>query len=230
MNNNALFRINRSASIFVLSIFLAFYANASRAVDNDARVVILTPTATELSAWKTKSFEGDTTYTIAVDEDNEPYLSAKSASSASGLFFQQEFDIQNYPYLNWEWQVSVPLNEMDEYTKAGDDYSARVYVVVDGGLFFWNTIALNYVWSSRDAKGEVWPNAFAGDNAQMISLQGRTSEKSRWYKEKRNLVDDFKAQFGKSIEFIDAIAIMTDTDNALGRTEAAYRRVYFSKE
>lgn len=230
MNKNTWFRIHLNGSIFVLFTMLAFCVNARDDVDQDARVYLLTPTVDELELWQAKSFEGDTRYSVVEDDQGEAYLSATSDSSASGLFFQQSINIKTYPYLNWEWQVNMPLNDLDEYAKAGDDYSARLYVVVDGGLFFWKTIALNYVWSSRDAKGDVWPNAFAGDNAQMIALQSSVSEKNRWYKQKRNLMDDFKKKFGKDVEVIDAIAIMTDTDNAMGHTEAAYRRVYFSKQ
>lgn len=50
-----------------------------------------------------------------------------------------------YPFLqeNWSWRVEKPHSDLDERSKQGDDYAARVYIVVDGGLMFWKTIALN---------------------------------------------------------------------------------------
>ena len=195
-----------------------------------ANWMVLSPTKSDLSLWQNKSFEGDTHYTLIDDQATTPYLKAISKQAASGLFFQQEIDISEYPYLNWEWRVDQALSPLDETSKDGDDYAARMYVVVDGGFFFWKTIALNYVWSSNERTNKEWPNAFAGDNAQMIALQGSDTPIKVWRKEKRNLAQDFKAYFGQDIDEIDAIAIMTDTDNAQGEAEARYRRIYFSKD
>ena len=50
----------------------------------------------------------------------------------------------------------------------------------------------------------------------MIALRGRQDAIGVWYQEKRNIRADLKQQFGENIRYIDAVAIMTDTDNAVG--------------
>ena len=69
------------------------------------------------------------------------------------MFKKKRIDLHQTPYLNWRWRVDKPLHALDEKTKSGDDYGARIYVVIDGGLFFWNTKAINYVWASASPAG-----------------------------------------------------------------------------
>jgi hypothetical protein len=80
------------------------------------------------------------------------------------------------------------------------------------------------------AKGKIWPNAFAGDNAMMIAIRSIKDPIGTWFSEKRNILTDLKQVFGKDYRYIDAIAIMTDTDNAKGRATAYYGDIYFSQK
>ena len=89
---------------------------------------------------------------------------------------------------------------------------------------------MNYVWASRSSKGEIWDNAFAGKNAQMMALRNRQDKLSTWYSEKRNVYEDMKKLFGTEVDFIDAVAIMTDTDNSHRQAKAYYGDIYFSKK
>jgi hypothetical protein len=131
--------------------------------------------------------------------------------------------------MNWRWRIENHLGAVNEQAKSGDDYAARVYVVVSGGLAFWRTRAINYVWASASPKGKIWPNAFAGDHAMMITLRSSSDQTGVWYIEKRNILVDLKQQFGEDMGYIDAVAIMTDTDNAHGKVTAYYGDIYFSK-
>jgi DUF3047 family protein len=184
--------------------------------------------AKSLSGWEEKEFDGYTKYELVQDE-GKTVLKANSVQGASGLVREIEVDLKEYPYLNWSWKAETSLPTLKEDTKAGDDYVARVYVVKSGGFFFWKTIALNYVWSSAPASETPWPNAFAGDNAQMLAVRGSEDKTGAWVSEKRNIYEDFKRMFGEDVDQIDAIAIMTDTDNSKGSAVAYYGDIYFTK-
>jgi hypothetical protein len=180
-----------------------------------------------LAQWQNKEFKGQTRYQL-INLDGATVLKAESSGSASGLFKAQRIDLRKTPILNWRWRIENRLGHINEQTKSGDDYAARVYVVVSGGLAFWRTRALNYVWASTSAKGTIWPNAFAGKHAMMIALRSSSDQLGTWYSEKRNILNDLKQQFGEDIDYIDAVAIMTDTDNAEGHATAYYGDIYFS--
>ncbi len=183
----------------------------------------------KLDSWNNKSFSGTTDYRLTL-LDKLQVLKAESHSAASGLFKEQKIDLHKTPVLNWRWRIENHLNPLNEQDKQGDDYSARIYVVVSGGWAFWKTKAINYVWTSHTPKGHIWPNAFAGNNAMMIALRSTTDKTQTWYQEKRNIRQDLKAQFGTDIRYIDAIALMTDTDNAKGSAIAYYGDIYFSEK
>ena len=62
----------------------------------------------------------------------------------------------------------------------------------------------------------------------MIALRSANDETGVWHVEKRNVLDDLKRQFGQDIRYIDAVAVMTDTDNAQGRALSYYGDIFFS--
>ncbi|TNF33023.1 MAG: DUF3047 domain-containing protein [Gammaproteobacteria bacterium] len=179
------------------------------------------PSTPEGKVWDTHQFVGETGYQL-VSLEGVTVLQADSRQSASGLIKKQRIDLEQTPWLEWRWRIANRLPAADETRKAGDDYAARVYVVIDGGLLFWRTRALNYVWANTSSQGRVWPNAFAGSNAMMMALRSSEHDTGVWYSERRNVRDDLRQVFGEDIRYIDAIALMTDTDNGGGEVIAWY--------
>ncbi len=182
-----------------------------------------------LSGWQQKRFKGETRYQL-IELEGRRVLRADSQNSGSGLFKEQHIDLQKTPFLNWSWRIGNRLLGLNEQDKAGDDYAARVYVVIQGGLAFWQTKAVNYVWASTSAKNTIWPNAFAGDHAMMLALRGPEAALNVWQNEKRNVRADLKQLLGEDILYIDAVALMTDTDNHHGQVTAFYGDIWFSGE
>lgn len=191
-----------------------------------------------IQKWEYKEFSGESIYTVN-DYKGRIALQALSNNSASGLVLTKKIDLINTPYLNWSWLVEKKLERLNERSKNGDDFIARIYLVIDGGLIFWNTKSLNYVWSSNQDKGLVWDNAFAGTSVQMMSIRGKEAQTSKWYEEKRNVYNDLIVTFGdkgseganrKAYQYIDIIAIMTDSDNSGKEAESYYGDIVFSEK
>ncbi len=212
------------SSIFVLMLSSPLI----HAEDMPKKLVIGNFSSGSLDQWESKKFKGQTDYQLT-KLDGITVLKAQSTHSASGLFKKQRIDLCKTPILNWRWRTENRLGNMNEQSKSGDDYAARVYVVVSGGLAFWRTQAINYVWASTSPKGKIWPNAFAGDHAMMLALRSSGDETGSWYTEKRNVLADLRQFFGEGIDSIDAVAIMTDTDNAQGSATAYYGDIYFTE-
>ncbi|MDP1665271.1 MAG: DUF3047 domain-containing protein [Methylobacter sp.] len=182
-----------------------------------------------LDGWERKDFKGETRYRLQT-VDGVVVLQAESHASGSGLFKEQRIDLEQTPFLNWSWRIADRLSGLNEQSKPGDDYAARIYVVVKGGLAFWQTKAINYVWAGNTGKDTVWPNAFAGDHAMMIAVRGPEAALNVWHSEKRNVRADLQKLFGEDLNAIDAVALMTDTDNSGGRVSAYYGDIWFSKD
>lgn len=181
-----------------------------------------------LDGWESKAFAGTTQYQIQQQGDKK-VLKANSNKTASIMGRRMRIDLTKTPFLNWSWKVDKALPPLQEATRAGDDYAARVYVIIDGGVFIWKTRALNYVWSSAaNSRGTKWNNAFKPKNARMLAVRDKRDAAGRWTYQKQDVAADFKALYGFQPRFIDGIAIMTDTDNSGGTASASYGDIFFS--
>ncbi|NOZ53331.1 MAG: DUF3047 domain-containing protein [Gammaproteobacteria bacterium] len=210
----------------LISLIYLLLGIASTMAHTEQRIEILN--LPDLNNWEEKIFSNNTHYeTISID--NKVALKASSNNAASVLYKKITVDLNKTPYLNWSWKINKTLRNTVETTKAGDDYAARVYVVISGGVLFWKSRALNYVWSSNQLKGNNWPNAYTS-NATMIAAQSGDTLAGQWVREKRNVLEDIQQILGTNDTQIDAVAIMTDTDNSHQSTIAYYGNIYFSSQ
>jgi len=181
----------------------------------------------DLQGWENKSFQGNTQYQL-IKQANHYVLQAQSHASASGLFHEVDIDLNKTPYLHWSWKIKQTLSHQNERNKAGDDYVARMYVVFSGGFFFWRTRGINYVWSNNQHVGQTWINPYT-DHVQMMAVESGNRYAGEWRNESRNIREDYRRFFGQSVDTVDAIAIMTDTDNTKTSAEAWYGDIWMSE-
>ena len=102
-----------------------------------------------------KIFSGKTAYSV-VNYKGKLALKAQSDANASGLILKKKIDLQATPFINWSWLAEKNLPKLDERSKAGDAFSARVYLVIDGGMMAWRSKSVSYVWSSNQNKGQIY--------------------------------------------------------------------------
>jgi len=223
--------ITLTGTLLILSVSLIFSPVPASAEQNNPLAPILVGRFSEnnLEGWQQKKFVKQTSYRLA-EQGNQTVLQAKSSASASGLFKNVLVDLTTHPYLNWQWKVEKRHPPLAERTRNGDDYAARIYIVAKGGLLFWNAKLVNYVWSSTEKKGATWPSAVAGKNAMLLAVRSSEDKVDTWYKEKRNVYEDFKKIFGKEIKQVHAVAIMTDSDNSKGSVQASYGDISFTAD
>ncbi len=179
-----------------------------------------------LSGWEEKEFEGKTTYRLT-HFDGRNVLKASSSNAASGLFKKVEIDLNKTPVIHWSWKVKNTLKSLNEREKSGDDFAARIYIVFSDGPFFWQTKTLNYVWANQAQTEDHWPNPYTS-NAQMFAVRSDNENTGQWHVESRNVLDDIQKTFGKTVTDIEAIAIMTDTDQTGTSTQAWFGDIWFS--
>lgn len=183
----------------------------------------------DILEWKNKSFEGDTQYTLHGPDDGVLMIKAVSESSASGLFFESEIDLDKTPWINWSWKVGQFPAVIDEKNKRGDDFAARIYIVVQDGWTFLSSRAISYVWAQKSIVDEVWANPYTGKRAMMIAVESDSTSGVVKF-EKRNVREDLKRLFGKDYKTISAVAIMTDSDSSASVAEAFYSAISFTEK
>lgn len=215
-------RINRINAVLMIGASLCsspFLVGAAIAQE-----VHFTPN--QIMTWPTRSFEGDTRYTI-VEKSGRRVLEAQSQGQASARYLEREIDLNETPYLHWCWKVSNTYPGLDETTKTGDDYPARVYVAHKTWLLPWQVESVNYVWASTQPQGATWPNAFT-QRANLMGLQSGEDRVGDWVAEVRDVRADFAALFGSNPSYIDGVALMSDGDNAGVNATAWFTHLGFS--
>lgn len=210
----------------LITIFLLLSATPSAA---GVTVEVGKFSSGSLDGWDVKKYKGKTDYAI-VEIDGKKVLRSKSSGAASGLIRKMEIDLEKTPYINWSWRVENVMKGLDEHSKKGDDYPARVYIIFSGGMAVWKTRAVNYVWSNSQPVGTKWPSAYTKNNMK-IAVESGEEKLGRWLIEKRNILEDFKLLFDKEPpKNLDAVAIMTDTDNSGQSATAYFGDIYFTSE
>lgn len=201
---------------------------SSTALAGETQRVIADFTRDGLDGWKEQQFKDKalTQYQLLAAGPGQ-VLKATSHHAASGWVRELPIDLAATPWLTWSWKVENVLPGVDEHAKPGDDYPARLYVVFSGGVFFWKTRALNYVWSSNQPVGSEWPSAYTG-NSRMVAMDSGSARLGQWVQHKVNVREDFKRVFGEELTQADAIAIMTDTDDSGQQAVAYYGNIAFS--
>jgi len=147
-------------------------------------------------------------------------LKGSAKGTASVLYREQRVSVADTPFLNWSWRIENTFGGIDEQSKRGDDFPARLYVVVRTGFLPWETVAVNYVWSSSTPVDTSWVSPFTKKSI-MVAIQSGEEGIGAWRHERRNVVADFRTFFDMEIDKIDGYAVMVDGDNT-GKTATAF--------
>jgi len=184
----------------------------------------------EVIEWEERSFQRETPYRL-VEVDGRKAVHARcDDATASGLYYRKEIDLERTPVLEWSWRVEETYTDLDETTRAGDDFPARIYLIEEHRLLRWRTRGLNYVWASEQPKGTDWPNPYASAVHMIAVRSGPPAESGQWFTERRNVRDDFRTFHGRDLEKINVVAIMTDCDDTGQEAEAWYGALRFVEE
>lgn len=178
-----------------------------------------------LEHWKEKSFVGNTRYELH-NESGTSVLRATAVNSASVLYRQEAVDLASTPWLEWSWKIESTYNGIDEKTKTGDDFPARLYVTAQKGFLPWESIAINYVWSSHSPIGSFWFSPYT-KNSIMVAVQGGNSLAGQWVNQRRNIAEDFKDLFNIDVKKLSGFAVMVDGDNSSQSGTAYFGNIDF---
>lgn len=223
-----MYRIKSMAGLTVSLLLSAAWIGNVNAATTEAAAPTSDFAKDSLKGWDERSFSGNTKYEL-VEENGISVLRGHTQGKASVLYKQEKVDLRTTPVIHWSWKVDRTFPNINEQTRGGDDFPARLYVVVKTGFLPWDTLAINYVWASGEAIGKTWPNPFT-DKAQMIAVQSGESMVGNWVTQSRDVRADFEAVFGININDIDGFAVMVDGDNSKQEATAWFGAIDFKAQ
>ena len=209
---------------YILIIFLFFFNTAFA-----EKINVFKFTEEELSTLKVRKVRGansKTKYTLGNNE-NGKFLRAEAKNSASGLGKEIKIDLNKTPFLNITWKVEKDLPGIDEGSKKGHDYAARVFVVKKTGATPLSNRAMNYVFSSNNNVNTYHPSPFTKKSIDYV-LSTTNENLNKWVTVKVNVKEHFEKFHNLDLNEINGVAIMSDTDNSELTSIAYYQNIYFS--
>jgi hypothetical protein len=181
----------------------------------------------DLNGWAARRFVGETRYQL-VRLDGVQALRAQADGSASALYREGRVSLVRWPLLRWRWRIRDAMSGINERSRSGDDFAARIYVVAGDPLLFWETRAICYVWAGAAKAGQDWPNPYS-DRVHMVALNGFGDSPGVWVQHQRDVAADFQRYFGAAPAAIEAVGVMTDTDQNGSKASAWYTDLRFEK-
>ena len=210
----------------ILIVFLSFTILSHA---DDIKVFEFTENElSQLEVRKVRGAKNNTIYTIGSNE-NGNFLKAVADNAASGLGKEIIIDLNKTPFINITWKIEKDLPGIQENTKKGHDFAARVFVVKKTGATPLSNRAINYVFSSNNEIGFSSPSPYTKKSIDNV-LASTKDDLNEWVTVKSNVKEDFKKFHNLDVNELDGLAIMSDTDNSNMKAIAYFQNIYFSKK
>ena len=210
---------------FIITIFSSFLLLTNV---NAEKITIFDFTDEELKTLKVKKVKGETTWTLDANEKGN-FIKAEAEGKGSGLGKEIKIDLLKTPFINITWKVEKDLSGIDEKSKKGHDYAARVFVIKKTGSTMLSNRAINYVFSSNNNVDENWYSPYTKKSLDYV-LSTTKENLNTWVTVKANVKDHFKKFHDLDVVDLTAVAIMTDTDNSKLKAVSYYQNIFFSEK
>ena len=181
----------------------------------------------ELDVRKVRGADNKTVYSVGSNE-NGNFLKAVADNAASGLGKEVKIDLNKTPFINITWKIEKDLQGINEKSKKGHDFAARVFAVKKTGATPLSNRAINYVFSSNSAVGQSWPSPYTKKSIDNV-LATTKDNLNVWVTVKANVKEDFKKFHDLDVNELDGLAIMADTDNSKMKSISYFQNIYFSE-
>ena len=209
---------------FLILIFLIKFSAPSYA----EKIIVFEFTEQEKKTLKVRKVKKNTTYTLG-SNDNGNFLKAEAEGVGSGLGKEIKIDLNKTPFINITWKIEKNLSGINERSKKGHDYAARVFVIKKTGATPLSNKAMNYVYSSNNEINSNQPSPYTKKSIDYV-LSTTKKNLNEWVTVKANVKEHFKKFHDLDVKELNGVAIMTDTDNSKLKAISYYQNIYFSSE
>ena len=216
------------SKIFLKILLFSFF---SISFVNAEKINVFNFTENEIQSLEVRKVRGadnKTEYLLGSNE-NGNYLKAVADNAASGLGKKVIIDLNSTPFINITWKIEKDLKGINEKSKKGHDFAARVFVIKKTGATALSNRAINYVFSSNENIGDNWPSPYTKKSIDNV-LSTTNENFNEWVTVKANVKEDFKKFHDLDVNEIDGVAIMADTDNSKNKSISYYQSIYFSAD
>ena len=204
----------------IITYFLTFFLFFSPIAAKEFRIDF---SDEGIKLFKKKGFGKKTIYTNDKD-DKGYYLKATSDSGATGIGIEIENKelLTEMPFLNVTFKIEQDFTNIDQTTKDGHDWSARV-MIGHGKKIGSKLLSLSH--SSFLNEGFLQQSPWTKGSRDYVISNDKSGE---WHTRKVNVKELLEKSH--SISFTNFLAIFSDSNNSKQKIIAYYRDIFFSSE
>jgi len=175
-----------------------------------------------MKLFKKRGFGKKTVYTNGKD-DKGWFLKAEADSGATGLGMEIDKELlKEMPFLNITFKIEKDFDSIDQKTKDGHDWAARV-MVGHGKKIGSKLVSLAH--SSFLEEGFLQTSPWTKGSRDYVISNDKSGE---WHTRKINVKELLEKTHG--ISFTNFVAIFSDSNNSKQKIIAYYRDIYFSSK
>jgi DUF3047 family protein len=179
--------------------------------------------------WEMAELAGSDASVELVRAEGRVAMRLRSERNSFALHRDLVLDVRQYPVLTWSWKVVRLPTGADVREPGRNDQAAQVYLVFPR----WpaprtRSEVIGYVWDSRAPVGTIVTHPSA-PNVRCIVLESGPERLDTWLRERRNVVEDYRALFGSLPPRAGKLALMIDTDDTRSEAEALFGDLAFSR-
>ena len=138
------------------------------------------------------------------------------------------FRAKDWPVLEWEWKVGKFPKGGDVRKADKDDQAGAICFIIGYGTFGYDS-ALCYLYENTGPKNKLLIHR-KNKNTRFYFPRTREADGGqRWYKERRNIFQDYRKAFGKPPKKKGLIVLLIDSDSTETSAEVFYRNLYLRK-
>ena len=187
-------------------------------------MLLADPTLPLEQAWTHQSFGAATRYE-RVMLDGVPAIRAIGRESASGLYREAPYRVEDRPLLEWAWRVDQLQETADIRVKSREDFAAAIFLIFGRPSMTNREVpTLAYVWTSgRLPVGAVVASPHRPGSVRSIVVRSGAADLGQWMSERRNVFEDFRRAFGQEpTNPVEIVALFTDNDQTGEPVETYY--------
>ena len=176
-----------------------------------------------MKLFKKRGFGKKTIYTNGKD-DKGWFLKAEADSGATGLGMEIDKELlKEMPFLNITFKIEKDFDSIDQKTKGGHDWTARVMVG------FGKKIGSKLVSLSHSSfLEEGFTQKSPWNPKKSVDYVISNDKSGEWHTRKINVRELLEKTH--NISFTNFIAVFSDSNNSKQKIIAYYRDIYFSSE
>lgn len=152
-------------------------------------------------------------------------LRLRSDSSSFALQKEVDIDLNQTPFLEWQWKVTEMPKRGDFRSLPTDDQAAQLYLMFTPDLMQKEVIA--YIWDSNAPEGTIaeptLPSAYPFLSIKVVVVESGEARKGKWITETRNVIEDYRKLYGREPGKLAGIRIQINSQHTKSQSEAYWR-------